>query len=93
MRDPFGRKAGVLRNEGERSGPGGLGGSRTQGVIGENFRGEKTQKSNDRQDGATRTDRERIRKGTEASKQAKLAERSESAERSPERLRSKLRLE
>jgi len=93
LRGPFDRKARVLRNEGECSGPRGLGGSRTQGEVGENFKGEETHKSNGRQDGATRTGRERIREGIEASKQVKLTERSDSAERSPERLGSKFRLE
>jgi hypothetical protein len=61
-----------------------LGGSRTQGAVGEDSRGEETQESIGRQDGAARTGRERIRRGIKASKQAKLAEGRDSAAWSPE---------
>jgi len=83
-RGPFGRGP-ESSDEGTCSGPRGLGGSRTRGAIGEGSRGEETQESIDRQDGATQTGRERIRRGIEASKQVKLAEWSDSAARSPER--------
>jgi hypothetical protein len=53
-------------------------------VVGEDSRGERNQESIGRQDGATRTGRERTHRGIEASKQVKLAECGDSAAWSPE---------
>lgn len=66
-RGPPGREP-ESSDEGACLGPRGLGGSRTRGVVGEDSRGERDQESIGRQDGATRTDRERTHRGIEASK-------------------------
>jgi len=57
------------------SGPSDLGGSRTQGAVGESSGGEETQERIGRQVGATRFGQERTRRGIEASKSVKLSER------------------
>jgi len=90
LQGPFGRVP-ESPDEGACSGPRGLGGSRTQGVIGEDSRGGETQERIGRQDGATRTGRERTRRGIKASKQMKLAEQGGSAAWSPEQPGSGLR--
>jgi hypothetical protein len=61
-------------------------------VVGEDLGEEETQESIGRQVGATRTGRERIREGIDASKSVKLAEWIGSAARSPEQPGSELRL-
>jgi len=60
-------------------------------VVGEDSRGEETQERIGRQAGATRTGRERTRRGIKASKQVKLAERGGSAAWSLEQPGSGLR--
>ena len=57
----------------------GLGGSRIQGVAGESFGGAEDQRATAGGRGATRSCCERSCEGKKASKQVKLAERSDSA--------------